>query len=265
MVYTVKIEPRPDQEKRDSDEREYRGKHFNLAWWLNVISGVGAGIAFLALIALVVNACIVHKQLVTMQGQRTDTFALSQRQLRAYILFSDGRVDISPDGKLTAYVQLKNFGQTPAYWVTHWFTAQRDPRPGRQYPQHWYDYGFKWQDTGDDSVDLGSGQSVCIVRPFDVTNAPTRDMDTYIWGQVKYKDQFGRCQSVAFVLHTSGEAQRGKSMPLVMAQHWATDPQDECNKETSKTKVPWLEGPRDIRDDSEIFLGECLKPPQKPN
>jgi len=30
MVYTVKIEPRPDQEKRDADDQEYRKKQLNL-------------------------------------------------------------------------------------------------------------------------------------------------------------------------------------------------------------------------------------------
>lgn len=61
MVYTVRIEPNPEDKDRYADEKECRKNQVDAAKWLNVISGIGAGIAFLALIALIVNACLIAK------------------------------------------------------------------------------------------------------------------------------------------------------------------------------------------------------------
>jgi hypothetical protein len=71
MVYTVKIQPDPDEEKRRTDEGEYRKKQICSARKLNVISGIGVGIAGLTLIALIIYACITYGQLGAMRYSNT--------------------------------------------------------------------------------------------------------------------------------------------------------------------------------------------------
>jgi len=60
-VYAIRIEPSADDKNKDSEEREYWIKQIRVGKALNRISACGAGIALLALIALVVNAVLVRK------------------------------------------------------------------------------------------------------------------------------------------------------------------------------------------------------------
>ncbi len=130
MVYTVKIEPRPDQEKRDADDQEYRKKQLNLSWWLNLISGVGGGIAFLALLALVANAILIHQQ-------NKISEASSDLAYRPYVgtdgisltyAWSDakGATQVSvvrvPQAKVILFnANVKNFGPVPGtHYVGKW-------------------------------------------------------------------------------------------------------------------------------------------------
>src|ERR1700682_3338235 len=66
MIYTVKIQPHPEEENRYTEERTYRKNQLNAAKHLNLIRAGGAVIAFLAFVALVWYACITHRQLGAM-------------------------------------------------------------------------------------------------------------------------------------------------------------------------------------------------------
>src|ERR1700690_2818667 len=71
LIYTVKIQPHPEEENRYTEEKHSRQNQLNAAKHLNVISGVGAAIAFLALVALIWYACITHRQLGAMLESNT--------------------------------------------------------------------------------------------------------------------------------------------------------------------------------------------------
>lgn len=77
MFHTVEIKPRPDQEQKDAEERDYRRKQLDRAWELNVITAVGVGVAFVAFIGLIVNAIFLHGQLKAAQ----DANRISNNQL----------------------------------------------------------------------------------------------------------------------------------------------------------------------------------------
>jgi hypothetical protein len=68
-MYTVRIEPDPKDKQRYAEDQRYKKAHLDKAGCLNIISGIAVVIALLALIGLVVNACIIHRQLAEMQKQ----------------------------------------------------------------------------------------------------------------------------------------------------------------------------------------------------
>jgi hypothetical protein len=126
----------------------------------------------------------------------------AQRQLRAYILYDPARIERSKDGRTyVVSVQAKNFGQSPAYGVTHWLKAEiRDkfPDPYNSFIRK----EFRWTNTGGENVDLGSGQPMCIqiTEPANVDDWTNPAKTLYIWCDVKYRDTFGRCQYDAIFL-----------------------------------------------------------------
>lgn len=127
MVYTVKIEPHPDDKNRYTEEKQYRADQLDimrqqvgLGWWLNVISGIGGGIAFLALLALCYNAYVVQQQRDTMERQ----LKVMVNQDRPWVTIDNtGDKGIVPYAPLSVdkgianfplRIALKNSGRSPA-------------------------------------------------------------------------------------------------------------------------------------------------------
>lgn len=129
MVYTVKIEPHPDDEKKYSEDKQYRNDQIDAARRLNNISGIGAGIAGAALLALVVNACMVHRQLVAAKQANTISKTASDLAYRPYVGINDiviafvphkvkslNQITAMPTPETTVFdyrAELKNFGPVP--------------------------------------------------------------------------------------------------------------------------------------------------------
>jgi hypothetical protein len=129
MVYTVRVEPEPDEKERYADERTYRGKQLDYAKWLNIISAVGGGIAFIALISLIANAFILQRQLTTMREANINAKAVNDLQYRPYIgvdevstmhLYKDSRGNwrdsqnpTPQTDRMVFRATMKNFGPVP--------------------------------------------------------------------------------------------------------------------------------------------------------
>jgi hypothetical protein len=220
---------------------------------------------WLAVIAASIYAGIAAYQLCTMK----DT---EQRQLRAYLLADGGRVEFSKDGSYTVYVQFKNSGQTPAYTVVHWLTAEIQDDIADPFHELFESHKIKWRKTGPENVDLGSGQSMCIMlKGTSVTPSIPLGKAIYVWGDVKYKDVFQReCQFDAFLLKSTERLDAGRVLPSFM--NWASDknPNYKYKCDTSGKvilppekfdELPALP-PEEIK--SMIYVGECPKPESKP-
>lgn len=68
MIYTVRIQPAPDDAKKYADEHEHRINQLDAGKWLNIISAAGVVVAFLAVAAASVYASIAYRQLTVMQN-----------------------------------------------------------------------------------------------------------------------------------------------------------------------------------------------------
>ncbi len=107
MLYTVRIEPDPEDKSRYADEKDYRKQQLDAAKSLNVISGVGGGIAFLGLIAVVWYACVASATLTQLQVQQRPYVWLTTKSSPTYALDKDLLWD----------VDWGNYGLTPALKV----------------------------------------------------------------------------------------------------------------------------------------------------
>ncbi|HEV2387020.1 MAG TPA: hypothetical protein VGS20_07150 [Candidatus Acidoferrales bacterium] len=120
MVYTVKHDPNTEDEQRNAEEREYWKKQLFQAKILNVITGLGATVAGLALAGLVWNAILVHDQVVEMQTANRISMGAFEATERPWL-----SVQVSPGGNglyfvngqqaaLTINILIRNVGRSIA-------------------------------------------------------------------------------------------------------------------------------------------------------
>jgi hypothetical protein len=226
-----------------------------------------------AVAAASVYAFIAILQWCAMQRQLAMSLDTAKRQFRAYVLYENGRVDISKDGRsYTVSIEIKNSGQTPAYSTEYWFNAgmmDRLPDPFRYFCPPYADLPpgrctgeVKFRVTPDEgATDVGAGQSVCLRNTFPIASADWDSKVIYIWGYVKYWDQFQRPQFAVFIRQTSNPVAKEKSLKLANVLNWATDPEDYSGsyiKGRPIPKFPWPQEPQQPRKPSEAsFQGSC--------
>jgi hypothetical protein len=133
MVYTVRIEPHPDQKQRDADESAYRQTQITQARQLNRVSSVGTGIAFLALIGLVVNAVIVHQQLSAARDANGISQTATDRAYRPYI----GTDHIQTEALYTGSKAPPKFGSNANNFRFEAVIKNFGPVPGTKYTGRW--------------------------------------------------------------------------------------------------------------------------------
>jgi hypothetical protein len=119
VIYNIRIQKNPEDEKRDIEEQDYRNKQLNYAKWLNWISAGGAIIAFLALIGLGVNAIIIKLQWDAMRESNRINQTANEIAYRPYVGVNAIILDLFPKPPKTAnnFVfapEIKNFGPVPA-------------------------------------------------------------------------------------------------------------------------------------------------------
>jgi hypothetical protein len=248
-----------------TDDKDYQCRTL-LVSWLSFI------VAVATLVSLIIYACISSGQLREMRRQVAVSSDTEQRQLRAYLLPDGARVEFSKDGSYIVYIQFKNSGQTPAYTVVHWLTADIQDDIADPFHELFESHKIKWRKTGPKNVDLGSGQSMCLMlKGTSVTPSLPLGKAIYVWGDVKYKDAFQReCQFDAFLLKSTERLDTGRVLSSFM--NWASDknPDYKYKCDTSGKvilppekfdELPALP-PEEVK--SMVYVGECPKPESKP-
>jgi hypothetical protein len=121
----------------------------------------------------------------------------ARRQLRAHVLY-DG-ISVTPRKPNAAiFVRFKNSGATPAYEATYWWNikAFTPTEAGR----------LEFFDTERASLDIGAGGFLeADEREFplgDIEEARKGNKIIYVWGLVKYRDVFHRCQFASFAFRS---------------------------------------------------------------
>ena len=140
-----------------------------------------------------------------------------ERQLRAYVLVDNARVKDVEIGKLpVACLQLKNFGQTPAYKVRHRIEINFSEFPpvsdiplletGKNFPK----------------MLIGPGGHIDAIRYLDQPVAESdlealgrKNFAIYVLGTIDYKDAFEVKRTTHYLFFTNGSQPEGILAPYV--------------------------------------------------
>ena len=164
-------------------------------------------VAFTAILAFSTIFLWVATRALVKSAERT-----AQRQLRAYVGVEGVSIKkITADEKPFIVIKLKNFGQTPAYDVTHWMDMATAAKGTKRLTLD------KKGDGGRAIIDPTHGFSVECTKKTELTIEEARDIlaDTkrlYFTGRITYRDAFGHKRKTNFRLETAGESLIGKGL-----------------------------------------------------
>jgi hypothetical protein len=136
-----------------------------------------------------------------------------QRQLRAYISVANGHIELTRGqnggGKIIAFVEIKNSGQTPAYEVKSWF---KPPQilDGTALP---FDSPTPIKDRETSNI-IGSQVSNNITYAMQITKDELTALDggtkkVFFWGGADYKDVFRKEDRFLYFRMISGNEGSG--------------------------------------------------------
>jgi hypothetical protein len=178
-----------------------------------------------ALAAAIIGVCIAYQAYLTAVQQVNVASDTEKRQLRAYVFLSSVNLEWQ-----FIKAKMKNEGQTAAFNVTHWWNAASFKLP--ESPEDL----LTWEDTvTGTSVDLGPQGDQDLnpvddlsrkVSASDVTDADQGKGEIYVWGLIKYRDIFVRCQSSQFAYRYFM-----RQWYIIKGGHSSTDPAGTCSDE----------------------------------
>ena len=192
-------------------------------------------------------------------------------QVRAYLLYDEGKADISKDGRsYSISINFKNFGLTPAYNTTHWINGEVTDSIDKPLA---IVRKRRTKDTGAQTFGVAGQQSMCIRETF-ATDDLRDDRVIYVWGVIKYRDRSQRCQLDVFELRTDSKLSAGSSVPLIVSFNHASDYVDatmwnDCSKmgvfnegwnneaDVSTQKLGVIEESRESNPKSIATIGRC--------
>jgi hypothetical protein len=185
-------------EPNPSNHCQYSGSNY----YLERITVV---LALIAAVASTFSAIYSGQQADIAHAQLSLADQAEKRQLRAHVLYES--VILSVDGvKATAFLRFKNSAPTPAFNVTYWWDRRAiDPtKPS----------SLEFADTDAVSMDIGSGGYLDTdekeISSVDIEAVRNHKKLIYVWGLIKYKDVFQRCQILSFAFQGTTTLSPGK-------------------------------------------------------
>lgn len=219
---------RPEREEKSANERSLIAWTIVLAIATIVMAGVAGGQLYM-----------FRRQLRLIRASLTDTKNAAdaanksadaaertvkimqdtaQRQMRAYICFQEGHVDLhANEGFYDVTIHLKNSGNTPAYDVQTWRSSQIIDQPE---PPAAFDAPQSWGGRGMVGPGAYMGASGTLRHPFtpdDRASIKSGRKMIFVWGEVIYRDAFGERRFTRF-RHVLG-SETGRGWFLRPAEH----------------------------------------------
>jgi len=168
----VKILPTLKTQEEARREREDREEKAASDRWLIILTGLLALGTFLQFLALVV------------------IIRTTRRQVRAYVFIQGGEIRlINNDTAIMATIILKNFGQTPGYDFETW-TNIRIGNPNE--PIFGAIKTAAQKSIIAPSADLQAPSQFIPITPQERAAINSGIRVIYVWGEVKYRDAFGK-------------------------------------------------------------------------
>jgi len=233
IVYAVKIHPHPDDENRHAEEQKYKKQQLASATKLNMISAMGAVIAFFALVALVWYACITRGQLSEMETQR-------RLSVRPFVGLDEGadaikttalHIDGTGGANLSYIIRAKNYSNFPAtnVWADANLVVADDLNTA--YEQQGYACGDAVIGKPDIGLVLFQGRDRVFTSYPAITTVSRKHQGGLLWawlaGCIGYRDQFGYLYRTKFIYMLYDDAgnvvvfDRPPTQPIDIGGHFA--------------------------------------------
>lgn len=160
----------------------------------------------------------------------------ARRQLRSHVLYEGAKI-FNRQQNAVVSVQFKNSSATPAFETTYWWNVKAFGTN---------DLGkLEFRDTVDDaSIDLGGGGIITSdereIPASDIADARNGKKVIYLWGLIKYRDVFQRCQYARFAFKSGTKIEYDK-WTMGLFRGGGTDVsdshEDNCG---NKSKIQYL-------------------------
>jgi len=129
----------------------------------------------------------------------------AERQLRAYVNLMESGVKLEEDNKLHFGVSIKNFGNTPAHDLTCWYgwelrAAGEQPTLEQPTPDMIVARGSLGP-----SAENGMNGTTTAISYDDFNRLSAGALTFWVYGQLLYKDVFGKQRRTDFLLDSTGE------------------------------------------------------------
>lgn len=202
----VKVVPATKTEYDGPDKERQRQKEAESAFW-SVAQVVVGGITF---VVLVIQAVVFGTQARRLRETIEQMKITEERQLRAYICWQEGCVaPHASEGYYDVTFSLRNSGQTPAYDVQSWRCSSIVDLPEPNAP-------FQTADSWGGRGMVGPGANMGAVgelrnklTPEDRINIKQGKRTIFVWGEVTYRDAFGKPRFTRFRFILGSETSRG--------------------------------------------------------
>jgi len=199
MVYTVKIQPDPNDETRHTEQSTHQKQQIQAIKRSNLISGIAAGIAGATLVSLIIYACITYGQLNEARKSNIisrESLTSVQRAFIGFVKFTEERSQGLGGHIWRISAMVENSGTTPAVPVINYVKTARLPSEPDE-------IRFRGNDTHFPSTSIGpkAVQGLSQIRETenfimgeelgDLSHpSPKFDPALFVWGWVAYRDIF---------------------------------------------------------------------------
>jgi hypothetical protein len=149
----------------------------------------------------------------------------AKRQLRAYVLLDSAKVEpVAAGEKPRAILKIENFGQTPAFQLTHWAAMEYAVFPRTEDPD-------MSDPDGMPVAYIGGGGQLTKEVPLDYDRELSREefeaiksgsAALYVIGRITYVDVFGDAQSTEYIVFVGGSLGLGPHMAGYTQGHKAS-------------------------------------------
>jgi hypothetical protein len=211
------------QPAKDSENIATQNRIANYTAWLTIFTGALVfATVLLAIVGFVQNRNISRQvdasesQVLSSQDQvnvsrkQTDIIEMnSQRQLRAYIGIN-GSAD-EPTGETWLELEIKNYGQTPAFKMQFWLNLGIFGYPKTDFIHKSINDSM----SGRITLAPGATRTISLPKPWksqkEADEINKGSIAIYIWGEITYGDAWGVGRKTGFRLYVNSATKSGKS------------------------------------------------------
>lgn len=189
-----------------------------LYWLGHVLEGYGEAVIAVFTIVLAFATGLLWKATRDLVRGSEKT---AERQLRAYVIIGESDIRLVEKHTLQTFIHLHNFGQTPAYDVQNWVDMRIGKPDSPPFAQRLPFQQSTLIGPGGDYIIAPDRISISLEVPDQIR---TGTKVIFIWGEVLYRDAFGKRWIYRFFKRNSDVMMRITDTAGITSPGWGLSP-----------------------------------------